>query len=137
MIIRWPEKIAANTRIDRMVGTVDFMPTILTLMGFEPCGREQGRDASGILRGEDVAWDDVCYAHHAETRAGVFTLDYELAYVKDHDSILFDRKNDPDQVNNLFHSEEHQEAIAAMTADLAVHHAAVDSPAAEWLQSLV
>jgi hypothetical protein len=75
--------------------------------------------------------------HHAENRAGVFTSDYELAYVVDHDAILFDRKNDPDQVNNLFHSAEHQEAIAKMTADLAAHHASVDSPAAEWLQKLV
>ena len=137
MLIRWPEKIAAGTRIDRMVGSVDFMPTILTLMGFEPCGREHGRDASALLRGEDTKWDDACHIHHDRNRAGVFTPNYELAYVKGHDAILFDRKNDPDQVNNLFNVPEYREMIAVMTAHLAAHHASVDSPATEWLQSLL
>ena len=102
-------------------------------MGFEPCGREHGRDASALLRGEETDWDDICYIHHDPNRAGVFTPNYELAYVKDHDAILFDRQNDPDQVNNLFNAPEHREMIATMTADLAAHHASVNSPSAEWL----
>lgn len=134
MLIRWPEKIAPGTRVDQLVGSVDFMPTILTLMGFEPRGREHGRDASGLLRGDAVEWDDVCYIHHDANRAGVFTPNYELAYVKGHEAILFDRENDPLQVNNLFDAPEHSEMIAALTAALAAHHASVNSPAAAWLR---
>ena len=134
MLIRWPEKIAPGTRVDQLVGSVDFMPTILTLMGFEPLGREHGRDASGLLRGDAVEWDDVCYIHHDANRAGVFTPNYELAYVKGHEAILFDRENDPLQVNNLFDAPEHSEMIAALTAALAAHHASVNSPAATWLR---
>jgi len=136
MLIRWQEKIPPGTDIGRMVTTVDFQPTILRLLGFECCGREHGRDASPLLRGEATAWEDVCFAHHAANRAAIFTPEYELGYVKNHDAILFDRRRDPEQVDNLFGRDSHRDIVSDLRSKLVAHHAAVASPAAEWLASL-
>lgn len=138
MLIRWPKSIVAGTRIDRIVDTVDFQQTILALMGVEPVGNEQGVDASGLLRGETVEWTDESFIHHNTLeRAGIFTPEYELGYVKgSQDHILFDRVNDPLQKNNLFRDPTCREVIARLTERIIEHHAEVESPALEWLKAL-
>jgi arylsulfatase A-like enzyme len=136
-LIRWPEKIKSGTVVRNVVSTVDFQPTILNLMGVKPCGREQGYDASPLLRSERHNWDDVSWLHHSSLdRAGVFTPDYELAYVQNNDAVLFDRKNDPDQVRNLFNDAGHQKVIKELTARIVEHNIAVDAPAAKWLRQM-
>lgn len=135
MMIRWPEKITANTVIDSVASTVDFQPTILSLMGVAPCGREQGRDASALLRGEEIEWADESFIHKDRFEAaGIFTDKYELVYVQGDDAILFDRQNDPDQVNNLFGDPALKEVTDELTERIVKHNIAVKSPAAKWLR---
>lgn len=135
MIVHWPKGIAAGTRMDQVWSTVDFQPTILRLMGLEPCGREEGRDASTFLRGEEMAWDDFAYLHHAtHTRAGIFTNEYELALVQDGDDVLFDRVNDPDQTKNLFADPACADVVAALRERVVAHQRELKTPALEWLQ---
>lgn len=137
LVIRSPQKIPAGTVIDNIVSMVDFQQTILGLMEIEPCGREQGADASSLLLGEDTDWQDEAFIHHSSfNRAGIFTAQYELAYVKDSDHILFDRVNDPEQVNNLFHDPKYKEVVDELTRRIIRHNIEVDSPAAEWLTLL-
>ena len=137
MLIRWPEKIAAGTQVDQCVSTVDFQSTILGLMGFEKCGREQGHDASSLLTGENTDWEDLAYIHHSSLeRAGIFTPDYQLAFVKDQEHILFDRKNDPDQLNNLFLDVDHQGVVKELTEQVVAHNENVDAPATRWLKAM-
>ena len=137
LLVRWPEKIAKGTVIDQIVSTVDFQRTILGLMGVEPCGREQGRDASPLLRDEEIEWEDEAFVHHASLeRAGIFTPEFELAYVKEDEAILFDRRNDPNQENNLSHCPEHRDVIGKLTERIIRHHEELDSPAAGWLKAV-
>ncbi len=137
LVIRWPEKIAAGTVIDRVVSIVDFQQTLLGLLDVPACGREQGRDASPLLRGEQVDWTDEAFLYHAShTKAGIFTREFELAYVKDCDAILFDRQNDPEQTGNVFANSEYQDVVQELTGRIVRHHVEFDSPAAEWLQEL-
>jgi len=137
MLIRWPEKIAAGTRIDRIASTVDFQPTLLGLMDVSPSGREQGRDASPLLRGEEIEGSDQAFIHHSShERAGIFTPDFELACVKDGDPVLFDRKNDPDQLHNLFRDPQYRDVVAELTQRVLAHHAGLDSPARAWLEEM-
>lgn len=137
MLVRWPKKIQSGTVIDNIASTVDFQPTILNLMGIDPCRREQGRDASALLQGKEANWKDVAYIHHASMkRAGIFTPQYELAYVQNSDHILFDRANDPDQVNNLFYRPEYKDIINELTQQIVKHNVEVNSPAASWLRDL-
>ena len=137
MLIRWPEKIASGTVIKHIVSTVDFQPSILNLMGISPCGREQGRDVSPLMRGEGMEWQNEAFIHHSSLeRAGIFTDDFELAYVKDAEPILFNRRNDPDQVNNLFGDPNYKQAVAELTGRIIEHHIEVESPAIEWLKQI-
>ena len=135
MLIRWPERIADGTVIDHVVSTVDFQPSILGLMGVSPCGREQGRDASPLLRGEEIPWLNESFIHHSSLeRAGIFTDEFQLAYVKDAEPILFHRTNDPDQVHNLFGDPKYRQTVTELTQRITQHNEDVDSPAVGWLK---
>jgi len=135
LLIRWPKKIPAGTVIEHVVSTVDFQPTILALMGIAPCGREQGRDASSLLRGEETDWRSEAFIHHSSfERAGIFTDEFELAYVKDAEPILFDRKNDLNQVYNLFGARACRSVVAELTERIIEHNIVFEAPAAEWLK---
>jgi hypothetical protein len=69
-------------------------------------------------------------------RAGIFTPEFELAYVKGRDAILFDRKNDPDQLRNLFGDPNYADAVADLTRRIVDHNTALDSPATSWLREI-
>ena len=134
MIVHWPRGVQPGTRVDNVMSTVDFQPTVLGLMGVDACGREQGRDGGALLRGREPAWDDCAYLHHSShTRAGVFTRRHELALVADGESVLFDRINDRDQVNNLFREPEQADVVATLRKKVVEHHSALGTPAAAWL----
>lgn len=51
-LVRWPERIPAGSRPDTLLSTVDFAPTLLSLMNIAPPTEMQGTDLSGVLRGD-------------------------------------------------------------------------------------
>ena len=123
-----------GTVVAECVSSVDVQPTILGLLGLEASGREQGRDASALLRGDSARWDNEAFIHHSSLeRAGIFTPEWEFALVKGGDSILFDRKNDPDQVRNLHGDPRHRSAADELRQRVVSHHREVESPALKWL----
>jgi len=134
-LMRYPGRIPGGTRVEECVSSVDVQPTVCTLVGIEPSGREQGLDFAPLARGEaQPDWPNESYIHHSSLqRAGIFTPDWQLALVKDGDGILFDRRNDPQQTENLFEVPEHAEVRRVLTEKVVAHHRAVDSPAIEWL----
>jgi arylsulfatase A-like enzyme len=137
LLVRLPGAVPAGTTIRRGLSTVDFQPTILGLMGVPTCGREQDHDASPFLRGEDREWREEAMLHHCtHERAGIFTPEYELALVPDRDCILFDRQNDPLQMNNLFDDPAYGEVREDLTRRVILHHVETNSPAARWMRKL-
>ncbi|MFH1717188.1 MAG: sulfatase-like hydrolase/transferase, partial [Planctomycetota bacterium] len=48
-IMYYPAKIKAGTVVNQVLGCVDFLPTVLGLMGVETPGREDGRNASALF----------------------------------------------------------------------------------------
>lgn len=133
LLIRWPEKIKKGIEIKEFVNIVDFQQTVLGIMDLEPCGKEQGIDASPLLLGQKMDWKNEAYVHPNDVpRAGIITPEYELAYVgrgwqkeeshefKDH--VLFDRRNDPNQMNNLFDNPTYQHIIEGLTTKIVEHH---------------
>lgn len=137
LLIRWPRKIAAGTVLDQVVSTIDFQPTILRLMGVEPCGREQGRDASPLLEGRQAAWDNEAYIYHSHHHcAGIFTEAYELALVQGRQGMLYDRIRDPHQTRNLFEDPAHAGVRRELTRRVVEHHTQYRSQAAAWLATL-
>jgi len=136
-LVRWPKRIPARTAVDHIVSTVDVQPTLLGLMGIEPSGREQGRDASAAVCGKKADWADESLMHHSSlTRAGIFTPEYELAVLQTGPGILFDRRNDPEQVHNLYGDPGRRKVLKELTARVIEHHRRVKSPALAWLEKM-
>jgi len=146
-MIRWPARIKAHTTVEHCVATVDFLPTICGLIGLEPSGREQGKDASPLLIGKTADWDNVAHQYYMPypktpevppIQAGIFTCDYHLCYVyngaKGREHVLFDRRNDPDQVNNLFHDPGHRDVVVELTERILRHREEVNAPELAWLR---
>lgn len=139
LVMRWPGGIPAGTVVESFFATVDFQPTVLRLMGAEPCGREEGRDASALLRTPDggASWEEEAFIHHCSfEQAGIFTPEYELAFVKDRDPIFFDRREDPEQVTNLFDRMRGSREVKELTDRILAHHEKTGSPSVEWLRTV-
>ncbi|MFX0099651.1 MAG: sulfatase-like hydrolase/transferase [Candidatus Hodarchaeota archaeon] len=138
VLIRWPEKIKAGTVVENICSTVDFPQTLFGLLGIKPSGREQGRDASPLLGGEPTGWVDEAVFHHSKGRyAGIFTPEYELAYARQGDHVLFDRKKDPEQINNLFSRPEREGIVKELSEKIIQNPEKYNSPDAKWLKAHV
>ncbi|MGB2864072.1 MAG: sulfatase-like hydrolase/transferase [Sedimentisphaerales bacterium] len=134
-LVRWPKKISAGTVVEQFVTNVDVQQTLLGLMGIEPSGREQGRDASPLLRGEKIEWKDEAMIHHSSLEAaGIFTPKYELVLKSNGRHMLFDRLNDPEQTKNLCGKPEYSDIMRELAARIVEHNFEVDAPAVSWLK---
>jgi len=136
-LVRWPKRIRGGTVVEEFITNVDIQQTLLGLMSIPPSGREQGRDASALLLGRDVAWNNEAMIHHSSLEsAGVFTSEYELVLQADGNHMFFDRTNDPEQTRNLCGHEEHKATFDALKRRIVQHHKDVKSPAHAWLEKL-
>jgi uncharacterized sulfatase len=134
-LVRWPKKIQPGTAISHFVTNVDVQQTLLGLMGIKPCGREQGRDASPLLRAEKLEWKDEAMIHHSSLEsAGIFTPEYELVLKANGNHMLFDRLDDPEQTKNLHNNPEYGELMSKLAERIVRHNVEVDAPAVSWLK---
>lgn len=121
LLMKFPQKFKEKPVTDLLIGALDFMPTILGLMDIETNQNYDGRDLSKtVLNGKENTVDYVPIwvykrgvANNNNWR-GVVTKDYTFSMGKGEDSIpltnvLFDRKKDPNQMNNLYHDPEFAE----------------------------
>jgi len=137
-LVRWPKKIRAGTVVEQFVTNVDAQQTLLGLMGIEPSGREQGRDASPLLRGEKIEWKDEAMIHHSSLEsAGIFTPKYELVLKASGQHMLFDRLNDPEQAKNLSGNSEYRDIMRGLAVRIVEHNVKVNAPAVLWLKEQV
>ncbi|MGB7328421.1 MAG: sulfatase [Rubripirellula sp.] len=114
MIVAAPGKIPAGTRVDQALGTVDFSPTILTLLGIDSKLHPkviEGRDASSLLQGNPRAdWNDVTFLRSAGTKPSWLAAvsdRYKLVVSVSDDPWLFDLESDPDELVNQFGRSDH------------------------------
>lgn len=115
LLMKYPSKLGNKPATDLLIGVLDYMPTILGLMNIQTNQRFDGHDLSdAILNGNENVVEYVpiwLYKRAATTPKswrGVITKDYTFSMGKEMDSIsltnvLFDRKNDPNQLRNLFY----------------------------------
>ncbi len=113
-LVYYPGKVAPGTRIDQALGSVDFVPTILNLMGVETAGKEEGRDASQLFTGRGGAWDDVTILRGTGTGQGwlMAVTDRHKMVVSPRDPPwLFDLERDPDEITNFFEHAGYREIV--------------------------
>jgi len=139
MVVYYPDKIKAGTVIDEALGCVDFLPTILGLMGVETAGKEQGRDASVLLTtGKAPAgWKGVTFlrgtGRNGEGWLAAVSDRFKLIYSSADDPWLFDLENDPDELVNVFSEAAYRETVRELSREIVAygkkyHDPRVDNP---------
>ncbi len=111
-IIRWPGHLRPGTRSSLPFGTLDIMPTLLSLTGIQPPDTCHGKDLSqALVRGDDSAQESVpMMMSSLDQWRGVATKDWIYSYnpyepkkiTPRSCSVLYDRRSDPGCLNNLF-----------------------------------
>ena len=107
-LLTYPGKVKAGTIIREALGCVDFLPTILTLMGVSIDQAVEGRDASGLfLNGSaPTDWKNVAFLRSTggsgQGWVAAVTGRYKLVLSADDPAWLFDLEQDPDELINFY-----------------------------------
>lgn len=113
LIVRYPKEIEAGTVSDKLVMNLDFAPTFVDEAGLSVPEAMQGRSMRPIFEGQVDNWRKEIYYHYYEypygwhkvkKHYGIKTCRYKLIhYYNDIDAWeLYDLKNDPQEMNNLY-----------------------------------
>jgi arylsulfatase A-like enzyme len=120
-VMYYPGKIPPGTVIDQALSCVDFLPTVLRLMGFQTSGETEGRDASRLFLGKGPqGWKDVAFLR-GTGRTGwlcVVTDRYKLVYSPQDRPWLFDLTKDPKELTNHFGQPEYRQIASELTGQL-------------------
>tara|TARA_B100001996_G_scaffold378912_1_gene363803 strand:+ start:383 stop:1864 length:1482 start_codon:yes stop_codon:yes gene_type:complete len=137
-LIRYPEKIMPAQICSSICCNVDFAPTFLDLAGLRIPSYMQGRSLMPLLKGsEPENWPQIAYHrywmhrdpdHNAYAHYGIRTQSYKLIYWynegydlpgtnqggQDREWELFDCKEDPLELFNVFSDPNYQEVVVMM-----------------------
>nr|WP_245398829.1 sulfatase-like hydrolase/transferase [Oceaniglobus trochenteri] len=113
---RGSDRVQGGAQDDRLVGWADIMPTLLDLCGLDIPDTVEGLSMVGD-RKRAYFYSEVADDDHASRMVtdGEFKLIY---YPVGNYTMLFDLKNDPDEMENLAGQERHQEVQSGLEARL-------------------
>ncbi len=129
LLMKWPEKIESGSISTEMVQNLDFAQTFLDVAGIEAPVDMQGESMLPLMTGENENWErDAAYYHYYEypgfhmvkRHYGIVTEEYKLAhfYYDIDEWELYDRKNDPEEMRNVYHNPEYQDIVKDLTQKL-------------------
>ena len=116
-----PGMIEPGSVIEELIQNIDIAPTVMDVAGLNTPERMDGQSFLPILQGKKTPWrDNAFYEYywernfpHTPTTHGVRTNRYKYIHyhgIWDIDE-LYDLRNDPEEMNNLIDSPEHQDLI--------------------------
>ncbi|QIP13574.1 sulfatase [Spirosoma aureum] len=124
LLIRCTDIIKPGTKLDQVIQNVDIAPTLMAYAGLAKPAQMQGNSFLPLLKGQTIPWRDrAFYEYYWEadfpqtpTMFGVRTGRYK--YIFNHGvwdaNELYDLQSDPQEVNNLIRSSEHQKIAQDM-----------------------
>lgn len=131
MMIRYPAKIAAGTRPDEMVLSLDIAPTMLEFAGVPVPDNLHGRSLLPVIDSTVTDWrSSFLIEYYSDTVfERIVTMGYKavrtdrykyIQYIdlEDMDE-LYDLADDPFELKNVINDERYEEALRAMQAELA------------------
>ncbi|MEL6107431.1 MAG: sulfatase [Planctomycetota bacterium] len=131
MIVSAPGKIPPGSRVDAALGTVDFAPTILALLGQQAPKATQGRDCSSLLQGKTDGWRDVTFLRNGGIKpawiAAVTDRRKLVLSVSDR-AWLFDHQTDPDELKNQFDDPSNADIVKQLANSLVQYGEQNDDP---------
>jgi len=136
LIMRWPGKIKPNTKVDELVQNIDYAPTLLDAAGLPIPGEMQGRSLLPLVEGKTTGWREAIYYHYytngehnVPRHDAVRTDRYKLInYYTDGTYELFDLKQDPNELMNLYDNPEYKAVAKRMLTELNRQRQEADVP---------
>lgn len=129
LLIRWPNKITPGTTNDEMVQNLDFAQTFLEAAQISVPADMQGESLMPLLTGNGEWSRDAVYYHYYEYPAvhavkrhyAVVTKNYKLVhfYYDVDEWELYDRKNDPQEMKNVYNDPSYAETVKMLKTKLA------------------
>lgn len=121
-LVYYPGKVKPGTRIDQALGSVDFLPTMMSLMGIATAGAEEGRNASQLLTGTmEKEWPDITFVRGTGGEQGwlmAVTDRYKFVVSPSDPPWLFDLERDPDEIINFFEHPGYREIVQQLATQL-------------------
>ncbi|MHA1374660.1 MAG: sulfatase family protein [Promethearchaeota archaeon] len=117
LIVKVPGMTKPGSVSDSLVSSVDYPKTLLNLLGIKERHHPpdmQGYDFTPILMDPTIKVRDNCFIENDEEIGPLnsrlrhlITEDYKITIYEGSDNFgdIYDRKNDPDELNNLWHDE--------------------------------
>ena len=128
LIVRWPGRFKANTKVDALVELIDIAPTLLECAGIPVPSGMQGRSLVSLLRGETAEHRDSVYMEYLDANAAysippmltsVRTDRYKLTLCdKPRSGELYDLRQDPGEFNNLWNNAHYKDTQEMMLQSL-------------------
>jgi len=142
-VLYYPGRVKPGTVVQQALGCVDFLPTMLSLLGCPTTGREEGRDASGFFLGRPPAdWRDVTFFRSTGDPGrwlAAVTRRYKLVLAVNDLPVLFDLEQDPDEQVNLLRQADRRETVRTLAKELQGYCARCQDPLGEvpWIAAQI
>ena len=122
LLIRWPHEIKPGTTNDEMVQNLDFAQTFLEAAGIKAPQDMQGESLVPLMKGDTSSWSrEAVYYHYYEYPSvhmvkrhyAIVTKEFKLVhfYYDVDEWELYDRLNDPQEMNNVYHDPAYAEKV--------------------------
>ncbi|WP_299801037.1 sulfatase [uncultured Maribacter sp.] len=129
LLVRWPNVVKPGSVENEMVQNLDFAQTMLEAVGVTPPSDMQGESLIPLLKGEKDKWtrDAVYYqyyeypsVHMVKRHYGIVNKEFKLVhfYYDVDEWELYDRLNDPKEMNNVYHDPAYAATVKKLTEDL-------------------
>lgn len=130
LLMRWPNEIKPGITNEEMVQNLDFAQTFLAAAGIEAPSDMQGESLMPLLTDNGAEWDrDAVYYHYYEYPSihmvkrhyAIITKEFKLIhfYYDVDEWELYDRKNDPMELNNVYDDPKYADKVKELKEGLA------------------
>ena len=129
LLIKWPNVIKPGITNDELVQNLDYAQTFLEAAMIDIPDDMQGESLIPLLKGNSQEWTrDAVYYHYyeypsvhmAKRHYGIVNKDFKLVhfYFDVDEWELYDRLNDPNEMNNVYYDPNYKDVIEALTSEL-------------------
>ncbi len=135
-VVRWPDRLAPATDVDRVVLNIDWFPTILAMAGLEiPDGNEiRGENFLPLLEGEAIPWRTSFYGEYRQLHQE--QADQRM-WRTPHWKLVRDSRPGKDELYNLATDpEEHVNLVAERSPETVQVLARLDRELREWMRGI-
>lgn len=116
LIVSYPPKVRMNSSSKALVSNVDVLPTLMEMIGTDIPESVDGKSFLAVLEDPDLDHRDIVFTSVMGTNFMAVSDEwkYDLNINRDIPDELYDRVNDPGEMNNLINEPEYEETAALM-----------------------